>query len=331
MAKQSGWMTKNKYGSFAPVREKNSCKIFLKPEDYFHNFMGYLEEAEECIMIHDWLISPEFQLKSSVIPVPILRFDFILTQKAKQGVKVYLITYDESSHYKTTNTLVPLHPSITVIKASKKFYAYHEKFAVIDYNMTFLDHKYVLQCQALRTANEWSLGLSNPENSIENANIHSIESSKASFDLTNSSRSFVWSEMGAMIQKPYAEAIIKRVVKAHLQNHKWRARIFIPQKIEIQKNISKNTVPRRYVFVLDGENSVFGKLRNLGIDPQSYILLIDSTTNALEKGLLKSMQTYHDHSKILEVDDKKTVIETATTCQPLIAGSFASDIAFFAF
>jgi phospholipase D1/2 len=121
-----------------------------------------LESAKETIYIADWWLSPELFLRRPPSFNQEWRLDQILKRRAEAGVKIYVIVYREveaaltcnSAHTKHAlaglcpegspgfgNIKVMRHPDHNVLEnaADMTFYwAHHEKFIVIDYEMAFI-------------------------------------------------------------------------------------------------------------------------------------------------------------------------------------------------
>lgn len=121
-----------------------------------------LEKAKETIYIEDWWLSPELFLRRPPYYNQEWRLDRVLKRRAEAGVKIYVIVYKEveqavscnSAHTKhALNELCPPgapgHGNITVLRhpdhnvfenaGDMTFYwAHHEKFIVIDFELAFI-------------------------------------------------------------------------------------------------------------------------------------------------------------------------------------------------
>lgn len=121
-----------------------------------------LENARETIYIADWWLSPELFLRRPPSRNQQWRLDQVLKRRAEAGVKIYVIVYKEieaaltcnSEHTKHAlqalcpegspghgNIKVMRHPDHNVLEnaADMTFYwAHHEKFIVIDYELAFI-------------------------------------------------------------------------------------------------------------------------------------------------------------------------------------------------
>ncbi|KAI6114007.1 phospholipase D [Pisolithus sp. B1] len=144
----SPWVAKNRFDSFAPVRTNVAAQWLVDGRDYMWNLSRALMMARETIYIHDWWLSPELELRR---PNKLkYRMDNILARKAKEGVKIFIIIYQEVSS-RTTPTdsnytkqrLTSLHENIMVQRSPSHFqtgtfyWAHHEKLCVIDQTIAF--------------------------------------------------------------------------------------------------------------------------------------------------------------------------------------------------
>lgn len=137
-------------------------KWYVDGRDYFWAVSEALENAKEVIYIEDWWLSPELFLRRPPHYNSEWRLDKILKRRAEAGVKIYIVVYREvaaaltcnSAHTKHAlqalcpegspgygNIRIMRHPDHNVFEnaADMTFYwAHHEKFLVIDYEMAFI-------------------------------------------------------------------------------------------------------------------------------------------------------------------------------------------------
>lgn len=130
--------------------------------DYFWAVSEALEKAKEVIYIEDWWLSPELFMRRPPYYNQEFRLDQILKRRAEAGVQIYIVVYREveaaitcnSAHTKHAlqalcpegspgygNIRIMRHPDHNVFEnaADMTFYwAHHEKFIVIDYEMAFI-------------------------------------------------------------------------------------------------------------------------------------------------------------------------------------------------
>ncbi|OAX33335.1 phospholipase D [Rhizopogon vinicolor AM-OR11-026] len=139
----------NRFDSFAPIRLNVAAQWLVDGRDYMWNLSRAMLMAQESIYIHDWWLSPELQMRR---PNKLkYRLDHLLEKKAKEGVKVHIILYQEVSN-RTTPTdsnyakqrLMSLHPNIMVQRSPSHFqtgtfyWAHHEKICVVDETIAFM-------------------------------------------------------------------------------------------------------------------------------------------------------------------------------------------------
>ncbi|KAJ7147560.1 phospholipase D [Mycena crocata] len=147
--KSSAYCQPNRFDSFSPIRLNVAAQWLVDGRDYFWNLSRALLLARESIYIHDWWLSPELQMRRP--NKDRYRLDRLLERKAKEGVKIYVILYQEVSS-RTTPTdsnyakqrLTGLHPNILVQRSPSHFqtgtfyWAHHEKMCVIDQTIAFM-------------------------------------------------------------------------------------------------------------------------------------------------------------------------------------------------
>ncbi|KAJ4390130.1 hypothetical protein N0V93_007604 [Gnomoniopsis smithogilvyi] len=152
----------HRFESYFPERDGNLIKWYVDGRDYFWAVSEALEKAKEVIYIEDWWLSPELFLRRPPYYNQEWRLDQVLKRRAEAGVKIYVIVYREveaaitcnSAHTKHAlqalcpegspgfgNIKIMRHPDHNVLEnaADMTFYwAHHEKFIVIDYEMAFI-------------------------------------------------------------------------------------------------------------------------------------------------------------------------------------------------
>ncbi|KAF2004667.1 phospholipase-like protein PldA [Amniculicola lignicola CBS 123094] len=161
--KRSRVCSNHRFNSFAPERDGNMIKWYVDGRDYFWAVSMALERAKETIYIEDWWLSPELFLRRPPYYTQEYRLDTLLKKKAQEGVKIYVIVYKEVSAALTCNSqhtkkvLMNLiededapgygniklmrHPDHNVLENASDmtfYWAHHEKFIVIDYEVAFI-------------------------------------------------------------------------------------------------------------------------------------------------------------------------------------------------
>jgi phospholipase D1/2 len=130
--------------------------------DYFWAVSVAMEKAKETLYIADWWLSPELFLRRPPYFNQEWRLDQVIKRAAERGVKVFVMVYKEVAQALTCNSAhtkyalkdlcpegQPGHGNIQVIRhpdhnvfenaGDMTFYwAHHEKFIVIDYELAFI-------------------------------------------------------------------------------------------------------------------------------------------------------------------------------------------------
>ncbi|SPN97465.1 related to phospholipase D [Cephalotrichum gorgonifer] len=150
MLKTTLWHGKNRFGSFAPVRQGVFAEWLVDGRDYMWNVSRAISMARDVIYIHDWWLSPELYMRRPAAISQKWRLDRLLQRKAREGVKVFVIVYRNietaipiDSEY-TKISLHNLHPNIFVqrspnqFKKNQLFFAHHEKLCIVDHDIAFM-------------------------------------------------------------------------------------------------------------------------------------------------------------------------------------------------
>lgn len=98
MAEKSIWASKNRFGSFAPIRLNVAAQWLVDGRDYYWNLSRAILLAKEKIYIHDWWLSPELYLRRPPAENGRWRLDRLLQRKAEEGVQIHVIVYNEVSN-----------------------------------------------------------------------------------------------------------------------------------------------------------------------------------------------------------------------------------------
>ncbi|KAI7497820.1 phospholipase D/nuclease [Hortaea werneckii] len=152
----------HRFQSFAPERSGNLIKWYIDGRDYYHAVSIALERAKETIYIEDWWLSPELYLRRPPAYNQKWRLDWTLKRAAERGVKIYIVVYKEveaaiscnSAHTKHAlealcpegspghgNIAIMRHPDHNVFENAGDmtfYWAHHEKFIVIDFDLAFI-------------------------------------------------------------------------------------------------------------------------------------------------------------------------------------------------
>lgn len=149
VARRNIFSKSNRFGSFAPIRLNCNAQWLVDGRDYFWQVSRALLRAKDRIFIHDWWLSPELYLRRPGKPK--YRLDNILKKKAEEGVKIFVIVYNEvSNNFTPTDSnytkqrLIGLHRNIYVQRSPSHFqtgtfyWAHHEKLCVVDETIAFM-------------------------------------------------------------------------------------------------------------------------------------------------------------------------------------------------
>ncbi|KAK3389532.1 hypothetical protein B0H63DRAFT_492449 [Podospora didyma] len=161
-AKRTKIAESHRFESYFPEQDGNMVKWYVDGRDYCWAVSAALERAKETIYIADWWLSPELFLRRPPYYNQEWRLDQILKRRAEAGVKIFVMVYREveaaltcnSEHTKHAlqslcpegspgygNIKIMRHPDHNVLEnaADMTFYwAHHEKFIVIDYELAFI-------------------------------------------------------------------------------------------------------------------------------------------------------------------------------------------------
>jgi phospholipase D1/2 len=130
------------------------------------------------------------------------------------------------------------------------------------------------------------------------------------------------------------DALVDRIIRAHQNDEDWRCVIVIPLMPGFQNTVdsSGGTSVRlilmcQYRSICRGEQSIFGRLRALGIDPEEYIQFFSLRQwGILGSGALVTEQLYI-HAKTIIVDDRVALIGSANINERSMRGDRDSECA----
>ncbi|KAG7663028.1 SPO14 [[Candida] subhashii] len=191
------------------------------------------------------------------------------------------------------------------------------------------------EIQLLRSSGNWSLGLKQHEQSIQNAYIKLIESSQHFVYIEN--QFFVTSCFieGIEIRNRIGDALVDRIIRAHKEGTNWKAVIIIPlmpgfqsQVDEAEGSAVRVIMQCQYMSISRGESSIFAKLRKKGIDPDNYIQFF-SLRKWGRIGTNRTLVTeqLYIHAKAMVVDDRTAIIGSANINERSMRGVRDSEIA----
>ncbi|CZS92359.1 related to phospholipase D [Rhynchosporium graminicola] len=191
------------------------------------------------------------------------------------------------------------------------------------------------EVQILRSAADWSLGISETEHSIMNAYCKMIEESEHFVYMENQFFITSTETMGVKITNKIGDAIVERAVRAHKNNESWRAVILIPLMPGFQNTVAEQDgtsvrliMQCQFRSICRGEDSIFGRLRAAGMEPEDYVSFFSlrSWGRIGPKQMLVTEQLYI-HAKVIIVDDRVALIGSANINERSMLGSRDSECA----
>ncbi|KAG7443153.1 phospholipase D [Guyanagaster necrorhizus] len=190
------------------------------------------------------------------------------------------------------------------------------------------------EMQICRSAGPWSLGTaSRIEHSIQNAYLKAIQMSEHFVYIEN--QFFITSTTvnDVRIDNKIGDALVHRIIKADRDGTPWKCCVVIPllpgfafpldhsdgSSIRIILECQNRTISR-------GSNSIFGRLRKEGIDPDDYITVFSLRNWGKLRDVLTTEQVYI-HGKVCIVDDRLAIIGSANINERSQRGDRDSEIA----
>lgn len=127
-----------------PPRSFVTARAHVDCADYFAAVAQALEGAKKEIFITGWFLTPELYLTRNPHNH---RLDHILSKKAKDGVKVYIILWDETKiamfkgSRRAKELLEGMHAGVKVIRHppfTPIYWSHHQKMVVVDQDIAFV-------------------------------------------------------------------------------------------------------------------------------------------------------------------------------------------------
>ncbi|TVY29572.1 Phospholipase D1 [Lachnellula hyalina] len=191
------------------------------------------------------------------------------------------------------------------------------------------------EVQILRSASDWSLGVTETEHSIMNAYCKMIEESEHFIYIENQFFITSTETMNVKIINKIGDAIVERAVRAFQNNESWRCVIVIPLMPGFQNTVDEpeGTSVRlimqcQFRSICRGEGSIFGRLRSQGIEPEDFVSFysLRSWGRIGPKKTLVTEQLYI-HAKVIIVDDRIALIGSANINERSMLGIRDSECA----
>ncbi|KAM3869442.1 phospholipase D2 [Diretmus argenteus] len=192
-------------------------------------------------------------------------------------------------------------------------------------------HSRKAKVQVLRSADRWSTGIC--ENSILNAYIHTIENSEHYIYIEN--QFFISCADGKSVHNGIGDAIVKRILRAHSEQKKYRVFVVVPLLPGFEGDITEgggNAIQAilhfTYRTMCRGEYSILSRLREVKDQWTEYITLCGLRKyTQLSQSLVTEL--IYVHSKTLIADDRCYIIGSANINDRSMLGSRDSEMAVF--
>jgi len=192
------------------------------------------------------------------------------------------------------------------------------------------------EVQMLRSAGPWSIGTPDKtEHSIMNAYVKMIEESDHFVYMENQFFISSCETESATVQNKIGDALVERIIRAHKSGEAWRACIVIPLVPGFQNTVEQEggtsvrlIMQYQYRSICRGESSIFGRLRNNGIEPEDFIQFY-SLRSWGKIGPRKALVTeqLYIHAKCMIVDDRVAIIGSANINERSMLGNRDSECA----
>eukprot|EP01134_Creolimax_fragrantissima_P006256 CFRG6256T1 len=147
----------DKFESFAKAQKGCSAEALVDGKDFLHEVAIAMENAQSTIMMSFWQLHPYVHMRRDEPNTKFddsdpFRFDNIIKRKAEQGVKIYVLLWDEPHTWvvnnfsqESANVLRSLHPhNVMVMRHPQHFdpanilWSHHQKYVVVDNIVSFV-------------------------------------------------------------------------------------------------------------------------------------------------------------------------------------------------
>ncbi|KAI1903217.1 hypothetical protein AGOR_G00024950 [Albula goreensis] len=186
--------------------------------------------------------------------------------------------------------------------------------------------------QVLRSVDRWSAGTC--ENSIHNAYIHTIENSQHYIYIEN--QFFISCADGKSVHNGIGDAIVKRILRAHSEQRKYRVYVVVPLLPGFEGDISTgggNAIQAilhfTYRTMCRGEFSILARLKEHMQDQWAEYISFCGLRTHSELSRSPITELIYVHSKTLIADDRCYIIGSANINDRSMLGSRDSELAVF--
>lgn len=191
------------------------------------------------------------------------------------------------------------------------------------------------EVQILRSAGDWSLGLTSTEHSIMTAYCKMIEESDHFVYIENQFFITSCETMNTKIVNKIGDAIVERAVRAYRSNQAWHCIVMLPlmpgfqNTVDEQEGSSVRLIMQcQFRSICRGETSIFVRLRSEGIEPEEFVSFysLRSWGKIGPSKMLVTEQLYI-HAKVIVVDDRIALIGSANINERSMLGMRDSECA----
>ena len=192
------------------------------------------------------------------------------------------------------------------------------------------------EVQMLRSAGDWSLGLrEGTEHSIQSAYVKLIEESDHFVYMENQFFITSTETLNTRVVNHIGDALVDRIIRAHQNDEEWQCCILIPLMPGFQNTVDQAEgssvrliMQFQYRSICRGPNSIFGRLREVGIEPDEYIRFFSlrQWDHIGSNNQLVTEQLYI-HAKTIIVDDRVALIGSANINERSMLGNRDSEVA----
>ncbi|KAH8786123.1 phospholipase-like protein D1 [Hyaloscypha finlandica] len=191
------------------------------------------------------------------------------------------------------------------------------------------------EVQILRSASDWSLGLTEVEHSIMTAYCKMIEESEHFVYIENQFFITSCETMNTKIVNKIGDAIVERATRAYQNGESWRCVIIIPLMPGFQNTVeeAEGTSVRlimqcQFRSICRGEGSIFGRLRTQGIEPEDFVQFYSLRTwGKIGPNKMLVTEQLYIHAKVIIVDDRIALIGSANINERSMLGVRDSECA----
>ncbi|KAI9747288.1 MAG: Phospholipase D1 [Lichina confinis] len=192
------------------------------------------------------------------------------------------------------------------------------------------------EVQILRSSCWWSTGTPDrTEHSIMTAYAKMIQQSEHFVYIENQFFISSCEVDGTIVENVIGDALVERALRAAREGDDWRAVIVIPlmpgfqNTVDSQDGTSVRLIMQcQYRSICRGENSIWGKLRAQGVEPEDYVQFygLRAWGKIGPSRMLVSEQLYI-HAKCMVVDDRVAIIGSANINERSMLGDRDSECA----